>query len=352
MSDTAVQGALAEMAVRRSSRWRRSLIAVASVWMVFVLLNLLLSGRWWPWLLFSLTPPAAYLAGSGVLLLVSGFVRRFRSRASIAVSLISLMLAYPQSGMLLQALWYQAPQSGEDVRVVAWNTEYWDQGEDRRAFYSRLRELGADVYLLSEYLNYEGGQILPINDRPALDQAFPGYHVIVKGQLVTLSRLPVVDVPGTNDRDLLRVDADTPHGLRFSTYNLHVPAQLDPTSSPLSSTFYTTIRQRAHDRDHSYQALRTSAETDHSPGVIAGDLNTTAAMGDLHKAAGLGEDAAWAGRDLYPSSWNAHNPIQLWKPDWMFVRNGLSARSYRLLDPWGMSDHRVQVMDCLVRAQP
>jgi hypothetical protein len=173
----------------------------------------------------------------------------------------------------------------------------------------------------------------------------------VKGQLVTLSRLPVIDVPRTTDQDLLRVDAEMPHGVRFSTYNLHVPAQLDPTVSPLSSTFYTTLRQRAHDRDHTYRALRVSAGTDRSPGVIAGDLNTTASMGDLRTAAGLGEDAARAGRSPYPLSWNAHHPVQLWKLDWMFMRNGLSARRYRLLDPQGTSDHRVQVVDCLVRGR-
>jgi hypothetical protein len=351
MSDTIVAETPAATEVTRPSRWRRSLIVVASAWTLFVLLNLLLSGRWWPWLLFSLVPPIVYPAGSVVLLLVAALPRRLRSMASIALSIVAVVLACPQSGLLPQALWYQAPQAGEQVRVVGWNTEYWDQGEDRSAFYSRLRRLDADVYLLSEYLNFTGGRIVPIDDRDALDQAFPGYHIIVKGQLVTVSRLPVVGVPGTSDQDLLRVDVRTPHGVRFSTYNLHVPAQLDPTSSPLSSRFYTTLRQRAHDRGHTYRALRGSAEADHSPGVIAGDLNTTASMGDLREAAGLGEDAARAGGDVYPLSWNAHHPIRLWKLDWMFTRNGLRARHYGLLDPQGTSDHRVQLMDCLVKGR-
>lgn len=350
MSETKVDAAPApaDTPPQQRSRRRRGLVVVAALWALFVLLNLLLSGRWWLWLLFSLVPPIAYPAGSVVLLAVGVFWRRFRGRAPIALALASLVLAWPQAGLVPHALWYRAPSGGERLRIVAWNTEYWDQGEDPRAFYSRLRGLGADVYLLSEYLNDNDGVIAPIDDRANLQRAFPGYHLVVKGQLVTLSRLPVVGVPATSDENLLRVDLATPRGTRFATYNVHVPAQLDPTANPLSGGFYTTLRQRAHDRSRTYTALRASAGPDRSPGVIAGDFNTTAAMGDLRKAAGLGTDAAQAGRNVLPLSWNAHQPVGLWRLDWMFVRGGLRVRRYHLLDPWGTSDHRVQLTDCLV----
>ncbi|MFB9837282.1 endonuclease/exonuclease/phosphatase family protein [Actinoallomurus acaciae] len=348
-SDTTVETTPAPAAPRphRPAWPARVVLVLASVWTLFVLLNLLLSGRWWPWLVFSLVPPLAYPIGC-LTLLAGGLVRRLRTRASAAVSLAGLVLALPQAGLLPQALWHRAPHTGERVRVVAWNTEYWHQGEDPGAFYSRLRGLGADVYLLSEYLGDDGGRVVAIDDRAALDRAFPGYHIVIKGQLVTVSRLPVVGVPSTTDQDLLRVDLATPRGVRFSTYNVHVPAQLDPTASPLSGRFWATLRQRARDRAHTYRAVRGSAGADTSPGVIAGDLNTTASMGDLRKAAGLGADAALAGGSAVPLSWNAHHPIRLWRLDWMFTRDGLSARHYRLLDPWGTSDHRVQLMDAVV----
>jgi endonuclease/exonuclease/phosphatase family protein len=322
-------------------------LVLASVWTPFVLLNLLLSGRWWPWLVFSLVPPLAYPIGC-LALLACGLVRRLRTRASAALSLAGLVLAVPQAGVLPQVLWHRAPHPGEHVRVLAWNTEYWHQGEDPGAFYSRLRGLGADVYLLSEYLADDGGRVVAVDDRAALDRAFPGYHIVIKGQLVTVSRLPVVGVPPTADQDLLRVDLATPRGVRFSTYNVHVPAQLDPTASPLSGRFWATLRQRARDRARTYRAMRGSAAADTSPGVIAGDLNTTASMGDLRTAAGLGADAALAGGNAVPLSWNAHHPVRLWRLDWMFTRKGLSARRYRLANPWGSSDHAVQLMDAVV----
>lgn len=327
-------------------RWpRRTLLVLAASWALFVSLNLTLSGHWWPWLVFSLVPPVAYPAGSLVLLAVAAAVRQVRARTTVVLAVLALALACPQSGVVPSALWYRAPHSGVPVRIVAWNTEYWDQDESSSAFYARLRALHADVYMLSEYLNYRDGEVVPINDRPRLDRAFPGYHIVVKGQLVTLSRLPVAAVPVTDDPDVLRVDVTPPGGARFSVYNVHVPAQLDPTASPLSGTFWSTLHDRARDRGHSYAALRASALADGAPGVIAGDFNTTASMGDLREAAGLGQDAARAGGNPLPLSWNAHQAVQLWKLDWMYTRHGLTAADYRLLAPWGTSDHRVQILE-------
>ncbi|MEU2222197.1 endonuclease/exonuclease/phosphatase family protein [Streptomyces sp. NPDC018347] len=324
---------------------RRTLLALTVLWTLFVLLNLTLSGHWWPWLVFSLVPPLAYPAGSLALLVVAAAVRRVRARATVVLAVLALALACPQSGLVPSVLWYRAPHPGVPVRIVAWNTEYWDQGEDPATFYTRLRGLHADVYMLSEYLNYRDGEVVPINDRPRLDRAFPGYHVVVKGQLVTLSRFPVASVPVTDDPDVLRVDVIPPGGARLSVYNVHVPAQLDPTASPLSGTFWSTLRDRARDRGHSYAGLRTSALADGAPGVIAGDFNTTASMGDLRRTADLGQDAARAGGTPLPLSWNAHQAVQLWKLDWMFTRHGFAAADYRLLAPWGASDHRVQILD-------
>jgi endonuclease/exonuclease/phosphatase family metal-dependent hydrolase len=337
-------------ATPRRPRTRQALLVLTALWTLFVALNLVLSGHWWLWLAFSLVPPVAYLAGSLMLLMVTAAVRRARSAASIVLAVLALTLACPQSGLLPSALWYQAPRSGTPVSIVAWNTEYWDQGENRTAFYAHLRSLHADVYMLSEYLNYRNGDVVPINDRANLVRAFPGYHIVIKGQLVTVSRLPVVATPTVADPDVLRVDVAPPGGSRLSVYNVHVPAQLDPTISPFSGTFWSTLRDRDRDRRHSYRALRASALADHFPGVIAGDFNTTASMGDLRRAHSLGQDAAQACGTIMPLSWNAHQPIPLWKLDWMFTRNGLGAVDYRLLAPWGTSDHRVQLMNGRVRA--
>ncbi len=83
--------------------------------------------------------------------------------------------------------------------------------------------------------------------------------------------------------------------------------------------------------------------------MIAGDFNTTPAMGEINRVGALGRDAAeTAGHALYPVSWNQHGVLGLWRLDWGFLRNGVRAQDYRLLDAAGMSDHRAQVIDLTV----
>jgi endonuclease/exonuclease/phosphatase (EEP) superfamily protein YafD len=321
--------------------WTRLRTALVLVWVAFVLANLVVSGHWSMWLVFSLVPPLAFLVGSLATLALA--LCRPNRRVVLAVALASVALAVPQSGLQPGAI-TASPRAGE-IRVVSWNTEYWDQTDDPAAFFRYLRGTHADVYLLQEYINYVDGRIRPIDDLARIRAEFPGYQVVVKGQLVTLSRLPVIARPPVGDKDALRVDVRTPRGTSLSTYNVHIPAQLDPTRSPLSPGFYRTLTERADQRRHCYEALAASASSDKDAGVIGGDFNTTPAMRDIDRAGVLGEDAAAHGHSVYPVSWNEHGPLRFWRLDWGFVRNGATVRDYRLLEPRGMSDHSAQVID-------
>ncbi|WP_016698815.1 endonuclease/exonuclease/phosphatase family protein [Actinoalloteichus spitiensis] len=332
-----------EPATGRTRRALRTLCGVAACcWTAFVLLNLVVSGRWHVWLAFSVIPPIAYLVGSAALVLAVPLVRG--GRRLLAVAVVGLLAAVPQSGLTLGVL---APgpgaATGPTVTVVSWNTEYWDRTDDPDAFYRHLRGLDADVYLLQEYLDFVDGRIVPIDERAALEERFPDYDIVIRDHLVTLSRLPVLDVPTVGHRDVLRVDVAAPGGAALSTYNVHVRAQMDPTLSPLSGEFYRTLRSRDERRVAAYEALRESATRDERPGVIGGDLNTTPAMGDLRRVRDLGQDAADAGSSVYPVSWDLRSALRLWRLDWMFVRNGVVAHDYRLEDPAGLSDHSVQI---------
>jgi endonuclease/exonuclease/phosphatase (EEP) superfamily protein YafD len=343
MHDTVAPERVPSQEADPAGRRRRARVptALVLVWVAFVLANLVLSGRWSMWLVFSLVPPLAFLVGSSAALALAFFCPN--RRVMVVVALASVALTVPQSGLRPGAL-AASPQAG-GTRVVSWNTEYWDQTDDPAAFFRYLRGTHADVYLLQEYINYVDGRIRPIDDLARIRAQFPGYQVVVKGQLVTLSRLPVIARPPAGDRDVLRVDVRTPRGTALSTYNVHIPAQLDPTQSPLSPGFYRTLADRADQRRHCYDALAASASTDKDAGVIGGDFNTSPAMGDIGRARALGEDAAAQGHSVYPVSWNEHGPLRLWRLDWGFVRNGATVRDYRLLEPRGMSDHSAQLID-------
>ncbi|MCP2329799.1 Metal-dependent hydrolase, endonuclease/exonuclease/phosphatase family [Actinoalloteichus cyanogriseus DSM 43889] len=321
----------------------RTLVGVSACgWTAFVLLNLVVSGRWHLWLAFSVVPPIAYLVGSASLALAVPLVRG--GWRLLAVALVGLVAAVPQSGLTLGVLTPgPGDPAGPTVTVVSWNTEYWDRTDDSDDFYQHLRDLDADVYLLQEYLDFVDGRIVSIDEEAALEARFPDYDIVIRGHLVTLSRLPVLDVPAVGHRDVLRVDVAAPGGAALSTYNVHVRAQMDPTLSPLSGEFYRTLRARDERRVAAYDALRASATRDERPGVIGGDLNTTPAMGDLRRIRDLGQDAADAGSSVHPVSWDLSSALRLWRLDWMFVRNGVVAHDYRLEDPAGLSDHSVQI---------
>src|SRR4029079_17566395 len=86
-----------------------------------------------------------------------------------------------------------ADPAGTAVKVFAWSTDYWQMSDDQRAFYAFLRQQDADVYLLQEYLYWKGDDDpIRIDDSARLRAEFPGYQLVVDGELLTLSRLPVV----------------------------------------------------------------------------------------------------------------------------------------------------------------
>jgi endonuclease/exonuclease/phosphatase (EEP) superfamily protein YafD len=247
------------------------------------------------------------------------------------------------------------------IRVVAWNTGFWDADDDSAAFYRLLRQQDADVYALQEYLAWEDDHIVPRDDASRLRQEFPGYHIGVVGELVTLSRLPVVeehalsvpDAPPPQDEfvdywlhKVLRTDVRTANGI-VSIYNAHLPVQAWVDGSPLDSEFYRAMRRQDNARKAQFRALARDVAANPHPVLVAGDLNTTPAMGDVREfPAGL-RDAQRATRSPYPVSFTASLAVharvpEWWRLDWTLTSPQVRVHSYDLLAPQGLSDHRLQ----------
>jgi endonuclease/exonuclease/phosphatase (EEP) superfamily protein YafD len=182
-----------------------------------------------------------------------------------------------------------------------------------------------------------------LDDNERLFAAFAGYEVVVKGQLVTASRLPVVAVPPLAAENVLRVDIRAaPGGSVLSTYNVHIPVQLAPLN-PLRREFYQVVRWRAHDRNSHYECLAGDLAANAQPSLVAGDFNASPAVGDLRRLAGAATDAIHANRSIYPVSWDASRwMLRLWRLDWAFAGGGTAVRRYEFLSAPGRSDHRIQ----------
>jgi endonuclease/exonuclease/phosphatase family metal-dependent hydrolase len=347
--------------------WRaalfRALVVAGALWLAFVVAHRLASGRVSWWLALDLLPPFAFVV---VPLLLAGAAWPCkRSRRPVAlICAASLALGLAVAGLNVSGLvgGGDGPAGPGAIRVVAWNTGFWDADEDSAAFYRLLREQDADVYALQEYLAWEDDHMVPLDGSSRLRQEFPGYHISVIGELVTLSRLPVVeeralavpDAPPPRDGfvdywlyKVLRTDVRTANGI-VSIYNAHIPVQAWVDGpSPLDGDFYRAARQQDSARKPQFRALARDVAANPHPVLVAGDLNTTPAMGDVREfPAGL-RDAQRATRSPYPVSFTASLMVRSWIPewwrlDWTLTSPGVKVHDYDLLAPQGMSDHRMQ----------
>ncbi|MDG4799936.1 endonuclease/exonuclease/phosphatase family protein [Micromonospora sp. WMMD980] len=350
-------------------RWcaaTRLLWAAALGWAVFTGLHRALSGRWWFWLLPDLLPPVAYLLVPVALAAAVPAARALRrplpTRAAavvLAAAVTALTIGLPDTGLNRYA-WASrpAPPSGA-LTVLAWNTGYWDQHDDPEAFLRFLVDRRADVYLLQEHLYWDDAAGLagarPAPDPERLRRAFPGYTVVARGELLTLSRFPVVARPAVGPGAGLAADPGADFGRVFaaakvlradllvggrvlSTYNVHLPVQVNLAPR----RFLGYVRERDRARRAQLAGLRADLAANPGPVLVAGDFNTTAAMGDLRPLRDRLRDAADANADVYPASWPAGRLPAAWRLDWTLTSRTVRVHRYTLDDPRGLSDHRAQ----------
>ncbi|AQZ61738.1 unnamed protein product [[Actinomadura] parvosata subsp. kistnae] len=343
----------------RARRRRIPLVLCAALaWLAFVVLQRVLSGRAWWWQLPELVPPLAFAAVPVVLLAAVLVARRARRAAAVA-ALASLALGGGLSGINLAALWHRpAPAPAGAIKVFSWNTWYWDQPAGRAmppptgtpppdlaAFYRHLRAQDADVLLLQEYV-YFGPDSRPIrvNDLDRLRQEFPGYHLAVASEMVTLSRFPIVlqrgiegaPAPaGSSWPEFHRVKTlrtDVRAGDRVvSFYNAHI-------DSPVASGSLSRAQHEA--RAANLRALAADIRANPQPALLAGDFNTSPAMGLLRLVPERMADATPALGSLYPATWDERLP--LWRIDWAYTSPELAVHEYRLVRSGGLSDHSGQ----------
>ncbi|MFD7538981.1 MULTISPECIES: endonuclease/exonuclease/phosphatase family protein [unclassified Streptomyces] len=314
-----------------------AVVLCALAWTVFLGAHLALNGRWWPWLAVSLLPPPLFAAAPLALLLAAA------ASGSVPGAVLAagcLLAGWRQSGVNSRAVLRGSPERA-GIRVVSWNTQHWNQGREPDRFYAFLHSLPADIYLLQEYLNgFEGGEVWDIDDEERLRREFPGHHLSVDNNSVTLSRFPPAGPPVPVGACSLRVDVRTPDGI-LSTYNVHIPVQLT-VMNPLSRAFFQDMRRRHGARRREYDALVADLLANPHPFLVSGDFNTSAAIGDIRRMPRAAHDAIGANRSLFPASWHARWRLRLWRIDWVFTSAGVRAEQYTFRDPGGLSDHLAQ----------
>ncbi|RCG26243.1 hypothetical protein DQ384_30240 [Sphaerisporangium album] len=370
--------------VRPRRRWCRGtkLVVTASVaWLLFVVCHLLASGRTSLWAPVDLIPPLLFLAVPALLMIVAPLARPVRWRI-MSLLVVTALLSAGQSGVNYATLWYTPPPAPPGaISVVAWNTEFWDQdwrtaNGDRYSpgFYDYLHKLNADVYLLMEYLyvdtaagdmrtkRWTGDMALRIDKLAELRREFPGYQVAVSGEQVTLSRFPIAGHRGLDLRPWLPADQkEIPESLRdwtegYTVETLRTDIDVNGkvisfydgqiSQPPLEWRLYSAESRdinhsRTLRREASYRAIRADVAANRNTVVLAGDLNTSPAMGIRRLLPEGLVDQTPALSSLYPATYLAGS-AELWRIDWMYTTPDVTVHSYELPGAAGLSDHRAQ----------
>lgn len=358
-ADTVRDGPRGRPAAGRWCTGTRLLVAATAAWTVFLVLHVLFTGRWWPWLIVEATPPLTLMAVPLLLLVLVPLARPVRRW--LAPVLVLLLLTGAQLAGYGPAWTGTAAGGprGTAVKVFAWSTDYWRQSDDKDAFYAFLRRQHADVYLLQEYLYWKGeDQPIRIDDSARLRAQFPGYRLSVDGELLTLSRLPIVAAhhqrvsdAGTdwywkgakNQRTDIRVGGRT-----VSFYNVHLPVPFRIHGSPLSGRFYRFLKGQSTWRLRELRRLRTDLAATPHPAVVAGDFNSP--WMELSSPGGGSRAHRPKGAVLPARSWPVSDyPLpRLWRLDWLYTTGGLSVPSYHFGGGEAFSDHAAQQIRVVV----
>ncbi|MBB5871450.1 endonuclease/exonuclease/phosphatase (EEP) superfamily protein YafD [Allocatelliglobosispora scoriae] len=361
--------------------WKRWLVRLAvfacTFWLLLVTAHRVLSGRAYWWGPIDLLPPLAFAAVPVALFVVALLARPVRWRLSAVVA-VALVLGIGYSGINFATLWYSPPAAPTDaIKLITWNTEYWDQDLEGGAprstedFYAFLRRHDADVYMLQEYAHVDftladtASQALAIDQEAQLRAAFPGYEIVIAGRDITLSRLPVLGhrwldsttflpeefkaVPaGLRERPLfyqsqtLRTDIRV-NGQVVSFYNSHIyqpPQRIFRLRNDPDRSMFDIDRFNFEIRRASYRAIAADMAQNTNRIVMGGDLNTSPSMGILSMIPDRLVDQTRALSSIYPVTWPATN--RAWRLDWLFTTPDIEVSSYDLLEPAGLSDHKVQ----------
>lgn len=342
-------------------RRSRVVLVVSVLWLVYTLVQPVVSGRWWLMQVPDLVPPVVFLLvpltllGMAVVRAVPGVARLVGG-----VALAALLAGGDNAGLNWHALGPPPPSAPAGaLRVVSWNTSYWHQGGDVRDFYDFIKGNPADVYVLQEYLVHDPDRMWMVkyDDMAQLRKEFPGFHIDVFGELVTLSRYPIVgSEPLVVDAEYpeqgkewpdywtvktLRTDVDV-NGQQLSIYNVHLQVLVD--SSAGAAKFLPDSRIRYNNRRLQYRAIAADVAANDNQSLVIGDFNTSQVMKDTRDLDRLLIDAIRADRTFYPSSWQTQGPLQLWRVDRAYTTRRLTVHDYNLIDPKGRSDHALQTI--------
>jgi endonuclease/exonuclease/phosphatase (EEP) superfamily protein YafD len=318
----------------------RLVVSASIAWAGFVLAHMLLAGRWWPWLIVEALPPIAFVVVPLLLLAVTPLARPVRRPMSVLLAALLLV------GLGLSGLDRRVAQSpaANTIKVFSWNTDVWTLHKDRERFFAYLREQQADVYVLQEYLHWDENGAVRIDDTAELRRSFPGYHIFIEGEMLTMSRLPIIATYPRPTSDwywqgnkAVRVDVQFGDSV-LSIYNVHLFVPFRRELSPLGGAFYDFARTQYELRQAELDRLRADLAENPYPAIVLGDFNSPWFGSLMNLGPRMHRLDAPA---LLPTTWPVRNyPFpRLWRLDWAFTTEDVRVAGYAFRPNPGLGDH-------------
>lgn len=296
------------------------------------------AGSWWWAALLNLIPAQVLLLWP-LLLLVQAW--RAKKGGWVVLNLLSIVVgAVALAG-------FEVPRArpaltGTPLTVLTLNANFAQTPPEALAEVA-LRE-GAQVVTLQEALNKnrEGKEF-----ESRIRAAFPGWNVVRHDELLTLTRLPllqkqVLEFPGSPHSVLLtevRVE-----GQNVTVINAHLPTlAVRPSSSDrerrrtLAQRLERTLEIRREFQGLMGRLVRQRKE----PLVLAGDLNAPARGGVTYQLRSVGWEDAFAQAGV-GFGFTHHAMLGHSRIDYVWLRSAQAERAYALRDL--LSDHRALVV--------
>lgn len=295
----------------------------------------LVADDFWPlsWLVFA--PPQVFLIPTLVLLLIAA---RRKQRKIAFFNFALFLVSWPVLCGFNTA--FPKLTARSQLRVMTYNIRYASGGIEEIA--RVIEQENPDIICLQEVIAKDSWP----DPFPALKKYFPQYSVSRYGQLVTLTRRPIIhqqshSLPQQDGCGILETHIVF-QGKVLRIYNAHF---INPVDGKLLE-WPQQIRKRARIRHDQLQLLTRLSQSQSSPYFIAGDFNTPSHGRTNRSLLALGRDAFASGAIGFGDTFPAIFPVL--RIDRVFASSSLQPQTSRVL-PTRASDHRPLVADFIVK---
>ncbi|GAB4283599.1 MAG: hypothetical protein Kow0081_0260 [Candidatus Dojkabacteria bacterium] len=257
----------------------------------------------------------------------------------LSLSFISIIVSIPISDLNFNFIRNKNNTEGQ-YKLVSWNTLFWEQNPSE--MFEIIRAQDADVIHFQEYIIKEDYSDFFIKRDPdqieLVKKAFPEYEIAHEGELLTLSKFPIINVKRFEGVTFLRIDVAIDSEI-VSFYNVHIPVHIDLRLIDDLTDFLMDIRLRSSVRIHEFNTLAEDIKNNKNKIIISGDFNSTKTMGTMNKLLGYTQDAIRRSDLFIPTTWSANKTFNLWRIDYVLDNLGNNLKTYTHSFIHDISDH-------------